>query len=139
MAEPVHAGMVRAGGGIVIGSDDTVIAVHRPRYDDWSLPKGKAIDDEPILACALREVAEETGVDAVPIAPVGVTRYRLADGRIKVVTWFLMLAPAPCQLRPDGVEVDQVTWIPLADAPELLHYGGDVELLRALRAPSPGM
>lgn len=131
--------LVRAGGGILIGPDDTVVAVHRPRYDDWSLPKGKAAHDEPILACALREVAEETGFDARAISPVGVSRYQLSDGRTKVVTWFLMLAPARAQLRPDGVEVDQASWVPLAEAMHVLHYPSDVELLHAIAAPRRGM
>src|SRR6185312_1207066 len=57
-----------------------VLLVHRPRYDDWSWPKGKVQDDEPLAVTAVREAAEETGLDVVLGRPLGDVRYRLPDG-----------------------------------------------------------
>jgi 8-oxo-dGTP diphosphatase len=70
---------VRAAGGVVtrVGSDGRLelLIVHRPRYDDWSLPKGKALEGESDEACALREVEEETGLVCALGAEVAVSEY----------------------------------------------------------------
>jgi len=64
--------VVRAAGGLVV-RDDTVLLVHRPKYDDWTFPKGKAEDGESDEDCALREVREETGLSCELVSPAGVT------------------------------------------------------------------
>ena len=85
---------VRAAGGIVLrrapDGDWQVLLVHRPRYDDWSLPKGKADAGESDEETALREVEEETGLRCTLGAPAGRTRYRDSKGRDKVVHYWLM-------------------------------------------------
>jgi 8-oxo-dGTP pyrophosphatase MutT (NUDIX family) len=110
----------RAAGGIVV-RDGRVLVVHRPRYDDWSLPKGKLKLGESWEAAALREVEEETGLRCELGELVGATRYGL-----KEVRYFRM----SCEGEPYAQnEVDEVRWVPLADAAALLSYQRDAELL----------
>lgn len=76
--------IVHAAGALVWrekGGDLQVLLVHRPRYDDWSFPKGKLESGESLCACAVREVAEETGVQVRLEQPLETIRYRLGDGK----------------------------------------------------------
>ncbi len=107
-----------------------VLVVHRPRYDDWSLPKGKLDDGESFEQCALREVLEETGYACVLGEPIGTSRYE-SRGRPKEVHWFVM-EPTGDPTALDG-EVDEVRWVPPAEALRLLTYDRDRELLSRLR------
>ena len=75
---------VRAAGGL-IRRDATVLLVHRPRYDDWTFPKGKADEGESDEDCALREVREETGLHCTLGAEISSTEYLDAEGRAKRV------------------------------------------------------
>ena len=65
-----------------------VLAVHRPRYNDWSWPKGKLIDGETLPQCAIREVAEETGREIVLGQPLPTLRYPIGAGKQKVVRYW---------------------------------------------------
>jgi 8-oxo-dGTP diphosphatase len=121
--------VVRAAGGLVV-RDDRVLLVHRPKYDDWTFPKGKAEDGETDEECALREVLEETGLSCELVEPAGVTEYVDAKGRPKVVHWFLM-HPLAGEFEPTD-EVDELRWEPPADAAELLSYDRDLPLLALL-------
>jgi phosphohistidine phosphatase SixA/8-oxo-dGTP pyrophosphatase MutT (NUDIX family) len=85
-----------------------VAVVHRPRYDDWSLPKGKLDHDEPWLLAAVREVREETGMLGVPGSSLGMTAYDAA-GRPKTVRWWAMRAESG-HFRPTE-EVDELRWL----------------------------
>ncbi len=121
---------IRAAGGVVIDAAGRVLVVHRPRYDDWSLPKGKLDRGETSEAAALREVEEETGVrcdlgDELP--PV---RYDV-KGRLKEVRWWIMrpVSLAPPEERDD--EVDELQWLPPAEAAARMTYPHDAELIRA--------
>lgn len=113
-----------------------VLLVHRPRYDDWSLPKGKCDDGEADEVCARREVAEETGLCG-PLGPeLPSQRYRDQKGRDKVVRYWAMEAPAG-----DGRlehEVDEVAWLTLDGARQRLSYARDIEVLDALPAALVG-
>jgi 8-oxo-dGTP diphosphatase len=134
---------IRAAGGIVLrrGSDGDweVLLVHRPQYDDWSLPKGKADAGERDEETALREVEEETGLRCTLGAPAGRTRYRDSKGRDKVVHYWLM-APESDEAAADGTfvandEVDAVRWYSIDEAAGHLTYSHDRKLL--VKAPVP--
>ena len=132
---------MRAGGGVVVrdapGGGLEVIVVHRPRYDDWSLPKGKLQPGEDWRAGALREVAEETGLECRIEAELEEVRYRDRKGRPKRVRYWLMRPAGPDDLASfvANDEVDRVLWVRLAEAPALLTYERDRALVASV-APS---
>jgi 8-oxo-dGTP pyrophosphatase MutT (NUDIX family) len=131
----VNAAVVRAAGGVVVrdgGGTLEVVLVHRPQYDDWTLPKGKALPDESDDACALREVEEETGLRCLLEAELGTTSYLDARARPKIARYWLM-RPVGGRLSP-AHEVDDARWVSLPEAVELLTHERDRELLRALPA-----
>jgi 8-oxo-dGTP diphosphatase len=117
---------VRAAGGIV-RRDGEVLLVHRPRYDDWTFPKGKANEGESDEETALREVEEETGLRCRLGEPLGTSEYVDQKGRPKVVQWFAM-EPVDGEFEPSD-EVDEIRWLPLEQAKELLSYERDRVLL----------
>jgi 8-oxo-dGTP diphosphatase len=122
---------VKASGGVVWrrGEHGVEIAVvHRPRYDDWSLPKGKLDPGESWEAAALREVEEEIGVRCRLGDELTPTAYDDNKGRAKVVRYWLMEA-LDGEFVPSG-EVDEMRWLAPADAAPLLTYDRDRELLR---------
>ena len=126
-------GVVRAAGGAVVregnGSPEVVI-VHRPKYDDWTLPKGKTEPGESDEECALREVEEETGLRCELLEELESSSYSDASGRPKVARYWLM-RPVGGRLRPT-MEVDDARWVPLRDAEAELSYDRDVRVLRSI-------
>ena len=107
-----------------------VAVIHRPRYDDWSLPKGKLDPGETAAVAALREVHEETGQAVHPGASLGEVRYvqrRRGRPREKVVEYWAMEALGGEHVPGD--EVDAVRWLPPGPATELLTYDHDRALL----------
>jgi 8-oxo-dGTP diphosphatase len=133
------ASTVQAAGGIVARRGDDgrtrVALVHRPRYDDWSLPKGKLQPGESWEQAALREVREETGVTPRLEEELPSVSYRDGKGREKVVRYWLM-EPAAEQASAfePGAEVDDLRWCTAEEAIDLLSYRRDREVLReALR------
>lgn len=125
---------VRAGGGALWrhGVDRTieVLVVHRPRYDDWSLPKGKCDPGETYRDAAVREVREETGHDVEVGASLGEVRYVDHKGRSKAVRYWAMTVTDGRFAAND--EVDRVRWLPIAEAEALLTYDHDAPVLAAL-------
>jgi 8-oxo-dGTP pyrophosphatase MutT (NUDIX family) len=122
---------VRAAGGVIVRegpSGTEMLLVHRPRYDDWSLPKGKAEPDESDEACALREVEEEASLVCDLGEEVAVTHYRDARGRPKRVRYFAMTPRAGSEAAPRN-EVDDVRWVSPERATEMLSYGRDREIV----------
>ncbi|MEU3300236.1 MULTISPECIES: NUDIX hydrolase [unclassified Streptomyces] len=107
-----------------------ICLVHRPRYDDWSHPKGKLKRDEDPLEGALREVLEETGHHGTP-GPVLPTVHYLVDGRPKQVDYWAAEAASPGAFAP-GSEVDRIVWLPPAAARSRLTEPRDRTLLDAL-------
>ena len=122
---------MRAAGGVVV-RDGEVLVVHRPRYDDWSLPKGKLEDGETWEDAALREVHEETGVACRLLRELDDDHYTDRKGRSKRVRWWLM-EPLSTAMRDADDEVDDVRWIALDEASELLSYDHDRALLEGVR------
>lgn len=133
MAEAEARGEVtiRAAGGLV-QRDATVLLVHRPSYDDWTFPKGKADDGESDEECALREVHEETGLRCELERELATTRYIDAKGRPKRVRWWSMRPVADDGFAP-GYEVDELLWLTADEAAERLSYERDLVLLESLR------
>jgi polyphosphate kinase len=124
---------VRAAGGVVWRRGEQgieVLLVHRPRYDDWSHPKGKCDSGESDEACALREVQEETGLDCSLGDELVATSYRDRHGRPKRVRYWSM-RPIEGHFEPID-EVDQVRWLPIDEARQLLTYGHDITVLDSL-------
>ena len=120
--------VIRAAGGIVLRGED-VLLVHRPKYDDWSLPKGKCRSGETDKACALREITEETGLECRIVRTLGVSRYRVPAGA-KVVQWFLM-DPIGGTFEPSD-EVDEIAWVPRASVPDAVTFDIGAEQLDAI-------
>jgi 8-oxo-(d)GTP phosphatase len=128
--------LVRAAGGVVrrVGPNGIeVLLVHRPRYDDWTLPKGKAQPGETDEETAVREVAEETGITARLGVELPSTQYRDSRGRPKVVRYWTM-QPESGSFEPHD-EVDEIKWVPIAGGASELSYARDREVLEALRPP----
>ncbi|KXK63219.1 NUDIX hydrolase [Micromonospora rosaria] len=126
---------VRAAGGVVWRATDDgvqVCLVHRPRYGDWTVPKGKLEPGEHPLVAAVREVAEESDVRAVPQVRLPTARY-LVDGRPKVVDYWSMRAVATGGFEA-GTEVDEVGWFDVDDAARRVSYPHDAEVLAAFAA-----
>jgi 8-oxo-dGTP diphosphatase len=125
-------GRVMAAGGVVVDGSDPprVCVIHRPRYEDWSLPKGKLDAGEAHEAAARREVWEETGLHARCEDELEPHEYVDRKGRPKLVRWWRMSVEevAPFVLND---EVDERRWVTAAEAEQLLDYEHDRALVRA--------
>jgi 8-oxo-dGTP pyrophosphatase MutT (NUDIX family) len=123
--------LIRAAGGVIIrpgrrgGAE--ILAVHRPRYDDWTLPKGKCNPGESDEACALREVEEETGLVCELGDEVAVVEYEDKAGRPKRVRYFSMTPREGAEAAADN-EVDAVRWLTRREALGTLTYRRDAEI-----------
>jgi 8-oxo-dGTP diphosphatase len=126
---PQGAVTVRAAGGLVV-RDGKVLLVHRPKYDDWSFPKGKCDDGESDEDCALREVEEETGLRCDLLEELGRTSYRDGKGRPKLVRYWRMRALTGEFVPHD--EVDEIRWEQPERAARLLSWSRDLALLERL-------
>jgi len=133
--------VVRAAGGVVV-RDGLVAVVHRPKYDDWSLPKGKRDPGETDEQCAVREVEEETGIRGRLGRELLPARYLDRNGRPKTVRYWEM---HPIGQRPfvPNAEVDRLEWLTPDEAAQRLSYPHDAEVLANVRlsftsrSPSP--
>jgi 8-oxo-dGTP diphosphatase len=145
-AEPKRE--IRAAGGVVWrragdDSDMEVAVIHRPEYDDWTIPKGKLAKGETFLEAALREVLEETGFNVRPGAALGEIHYMKtnSDGvsRPKVVQYWVMEAVGG-EFVPTE-EVDELRWLTIDEAASVLTRDSDHEVLarfeEAMPSPPP--
>lgn len=123
---PRRPSEIRAAGVVVLGPGRTVLLVHRPRYDDWSFPKGKLEPGEHELSAAVREAEEETGVQVRLGAPLSPQHYQV-KGRDKRVYYWIGRPVGEHDVTGFAAndEVDHVAWVPLAEAAELLTYRYD--------------
>ena len=130
----VTATVVEAAGGVVWrlspAGELEVLLVHRPRYDDWTVPKGKLGAGEDHATAARREVEEETGLRCTLGEELPSTSYVDRKGRPKRVRYWAM-TPAGGEFTPSD-EVDEVRWVPLPAAVEQLTYPRDRAVLDAL-------
>ena len=136
----VANGQVRAAGGVVWrpgpNGAPEVLVVHRPKYDDWTIPKGKARPGERDEDCALREVEEETGLRCELGAHLTDVDYHDGRGRPKTARYWVM---RPLEGRfAAGPEVDEVRWLPVGEALLSLSYERDVSVLEAFTASTAG-
>jgi 8-oxo-dGTP diphosphatase len=121
-SEGPNASDVRAAGGVLV-RDGHVALVHRPKYDDWTLPKGKLEDGEAWEDAALREVREETGLSCLLREELESTHYTDRKGRPKTVRYWRM-APLDGAFEPND-EVDELRWLAPDDAARCLTYDHD--------------
>jgi 8-oxo-dGTP pyrophosphatase MutT (NUDIX family) len=143
VSEPIDAGVgtariVRAAGGVplrVVAGRPEVLLVHRPRYRDWTFPKGKCESGESDEACALREVHEETGLHCALESELPASSYFDDRGRPKRVRWWRMRVE-------EGElaflhEVDTAEWLGVEEAARRLSYERDLVLLDAALEAAP--
>lgn len=119
-----------AAGAVVLRREPTpeVLVVHRPKYDDWSLPKGKVNENEPTPVCAVREVTEETAVEVRLGPSLGTHRYPVGN-QVKQVDWWVGEVVSEADHTADA-EVDDVRWLPVPEALQALSYADERERLR---------
>jgi 8-oxo-dGTP pyrophosphatase MutT (NUDIX family) len=127
MEETGEERVVRAAGAIVV-RDGRFLLVHRPKYDDWTFPKGKCEPGESDESCALREVEEETGLACTLGDELAVSDYEDGAGRPKRVRYFAMTPADGAVARPQN-EIDDVRWLTRKRARELLTYERDARVL----------
>lgn len=121
---------IEAAGGVIVDTSrgkPRYLLIHRPRYDDWSLPKGKLNRSEKHRDAALREVKEETGLVCEVLAKLSNVHYMTPNGNPKRVKYWLMEARSGNFTRND--EVDAVTWVKRSQAMSLLTHVHDQAVL----------
>jgi 8-oxo-(d)GTP phosphatase len=132
MADAANNGEIRAAGAVLwrpSGRGREVVLIHRPKYDDWSFPKGKLESGEHRLLAAVREVAEETGVHAILGRPLPTSRYDRGGRPKRVDYWAGHPAPDSQQPFRANHEVDAVAWLPVPAARGRLSYPRDAAIL----------
>lgn len=125
------AKIIQAAGGLVWRTTPNgreVAVIHRGRYGDWTLPKGKLNPGENWEEAAVREVKEETGCNVKLESFAGEVNYEV-KGAPKTVLFWNMIPIGECKFEPSE-EVNQVAWLPVQKALERLDYAGERELLR---------
>jgi len=122
-----YSRLIFAAGGIMV-RENQVIIVHRPKYDDWSLPKGKLKEEERFLSAAIREVAEETYCLAEVCYFAGAVHYPLNKAHKFVLFW--VMQPQKIERFIPNDEIDQVKWVEISGVSNWLNYPQEIELIR---------
>jgi 8-oxo-dGTP pyrophosphatase MutT (NUDIX family)/phosphohistidine phosphatase SixA len=136
MADQAADDEVRAAGAVLwrpAGGGAQVALVHRPKYDDWSFPKGKLDPGEHVLLAAVREVAEETGRRVTLGRRLPPVRYATNGSRKRVDYWAATVTSPASSFVPNS-EIDGIAWVAASKAAARLSYQRDVETLAAFRA-----
>ena len=124
--------VMRAAGGLIVRKSRSgrreIAIIHRPEYNDWTLPKGKVEPDETPEDCALREVREETGLRCELVHPLGCSAYVDRRGRDKLACYWVM-EPRGGRFKASA-EVDRLQWLTVRDAVKRLTYGHDKLLVQ---------
>lgn len=131
-----EAAPIVAAGAVVVRKGPEVLLVHRPKYDDWSFPKGKLDPGEHVTTAAVREVAEETGLDIRLGPPLSLQEYDVRNGQLRsklVHYWVARVVGGDdvSTYRPN-TEIDAVAWVPLDKAPDVLTYPRDRDTLQEM-------
>ncbi len=121
--------LIKAAGGVVM-REGRVVLVHRPRYDDWTLPKGKLDSSESFEQAAVREVQEETGLRGRMVRELPPISYKVGN-RDKIVRYWLMDVEHDGPFVPND-ETDELRWVPVDEAMQVLTYDRDRDVLRAV-------
>jgi 8-oxo-dGTP diphosphatase len=125
MPQPYDRGMYEVeAAGCVVRHEGRIAVIHRPRYDDWSLPKGKLDPGESFEDAAVREVEEEIGVRGTLGTELEPATYTDHRGRSKIVRYWVMDVDAVPEFAPND-EVDEVRWLAPDEARALLSYERD--------------
>jgi 8-oxo-dGTP pyrophosphatase MutT (NUDIX family) len=136
MADPRRGDAdVRAAGAVLWrgGDEPEVALIHRPKYDDWSFPKGKLKAGEHVLRAAVREVEEETGIVPRLGRRLPTSSYPAREGGTKRVDYWAARGESGVPFEPND-EVDRLTWLTIPAAARRLSYSHDVDLLREFEA-----
>jgi 8-oxo-dGTP pyrophosphatase MutT (NUDIX family) len=125
---------VFAAGGIVrrvVDGEVHIVLVHRPRYDDWSFPKGKLLEGESMVEAAIREVREETGMTAEIEADLGDTKYMYVwdEIRIRKTVHFFLMRHTGGDVDDRDDEMEEIRWFPLERAIKRAAYRGERDML----------
>ena len=130
---------IQAAGAIVWRRNESdaieIALVHRPKYDDWSIPKGKVEGEESLIACAYREVVEETGFAVRFGQSIGSVQYEVNGLRKTVTYWSARLLGE--QGKPNPEEVDAVRWMSCEEAKEQLIRDSDRQIVEAFQSIEP--
>jgi phosphohistidine phosphatase SixA/ADP-ribose pyrophosphatase YjhB (NUDIX family) len=128
--------MIRAAGAILwrrtIGQEIEIAIVHRPKYDDWTFPKGIIEENESAFECAFREVREETGCTAHFGRFLGEVTY-IESGKKKLVKYWSAQAVSPTPEFVPNQEIDAIQWVTPKESKSFLTYGDDRELMKIFR------
>ena len=134
--------IIHAAGGVVWrkrtssssnGTAVEVLLIHRPKYDDWTLPKGKVETGESLPECAVREILEETGMRVRLGVPLNSVEYSVAGGTKQVSYWSARTIGPGTEGFTANDEVDEVRWVKLGQAAELLTYVHDRKVVEGFR------
>lgn len=132
-SKPPDSKLIMAAGAVAWrpgrdGGEPEVLLVHRTKYDDWSLPKGKAEQGEPLPVAAFREVFEEGGTRLALGRRLASVRYHVSGRPKRVHYWSARVTGIEAGAVPN-TEVDQVSWLPSALARERVTYARDISIL----------